>query len=220
VFGDLLQEMGIKEAVTAPPSPWQNGYVERVIGSVRRECLDHVNIFDERHLRDVLSSYFQYYHSTRTHLLLDKNCPESRPIHPPEASKIVAFPAVGGLQSVASIIVTNGLPLNLSSWLQEHPRFSGTTCPCHNCAALKYVDAHSPSMVVRSRPYPRLYSPDKEFLVAIVALPDSDATQHFSQRQVGISSIDAIMCARHWLRLWYRHRPEENGAHHEYNNDR
>jgi len=89
--------MAIKEVVTAPRSPWQNAYVERVIGSIRRECLDHVIIFDERHLRGVLSSYFQYYHSTRTHLSLDKDCPESRPIRPPEAGKIVAFPAVHGL---------------------------------------------------------------------------------------------------------------------------
>jgi transposase InsO family protein len=64
--------MGIKEVVTAARSPWQNAYVERIIGSVRRECLDHVIIFGERHLRGVLSSYFQYYHKTRTHLALDK----------------------------------------------------------------------------------------------------------------------------------------------------
>jgi hypothetical protein len=74
-----------------------HAYVERVIGSVQRECFDHVIIFDERHLRGVLSSYFHYYHSTRTHLSLDKDCPKSRPIHPPEAGKIVAFSAVIGL---------------------------------------------------------------------------------------------------------------------------
>ena len=71
--------MGIKEVVTAARSPWQNAYVERIIGSVRRECLDHVIIFDEDHLRGVLSSYFHYYHKTRTHLSLAKDCPESRP---------------------------------------------------------------------------------------------------------------------------------------------
>jgi hypothetical protein len=74
--------MGIKEAVTAARSLWQNAYVERIIGSVRRECLDHVIIFGERHLCGVLLSYFQYYHKTRTHLFsLAKDCPESRPIH-------------------------------------------------------------------------------------------------------------------------------------------
>jgi hypothetical protein len=89
--------MGVKEVVTAARSPWQNAYVERIIGSVRRECLDHVIIFGERHLRGVLSSYFQYYHKTRTHLALDKDCPESRPIHPLSAGKIIAFLQVGGL---------------------------------------------------------------------------------------------------------------------------
>src|SRR6267378_3549356 len=93
VFGG----MGMKEVVTAPWSPWQNPYVERLIGSIRRECLDHIIIFNERHLRCVLSSYFHYYHVTRTHLSLDKDCPESRPIHRPAAGKIVAFPEVGGL---------------------------------------------------------------------------------------------------------------------------
>ena len=89
--------MGIKEVVTAPRSPWQNEYVERIIGSIRRECLDHIIIFNERHLRRVLSSYFQYHHKTRTHLSLDKDCPETRSIHPRTAGNVIAFPEVGGL---------------------------------------------------------------------------------------------------------------------------
>jgi putative transposase len=97
VFRDRICMMGIKEVVTAARSPWQNAYVERIVGSVRRECLDHVIIFDEHHLRGVLSSYFHYYHKTRTHLSLAKDCPESRPIHPPTAGKIIPFPEVGGL---------------------------------------------------------------------------------------------------------------------------
>ena len=95
-----------------PPSHLYDGYqggcycgaltvAERLrrthIGSVRRECLDHVIILDEHHLRGVLSSYFHYYHKTRTHLSLAKDCPESRPIHPPTAGKIIPFPEVGGL---------------------------------------------------------------------------------------------------------------------------
>jgi transposase InsO family protein len=96
-FRDRVQAMGIEEVVTAPRSPWQNPFVERIIGSIRRECLNHVIIFDERHLRRVLSSYFQYYHESRTHLSLDKDCPEPRPIHPPTAGNIIAFPEVGGL---------------------------------------------------------------------------------------------------------------------------
>ena len=96
-FRNRIQVMGIKEVVTAARSPWQNAYVERIIGSVRRECLDHVIIFGERHLRGVLSSYFHYYHKTRTHLALAKDCPESRPIHLLSAGKIIVFPQVGGL---------------------------------------------------------------------------------------------------------------------------
>ena len=78
VFSKRLAAMGITEVVTAPRSPWQNPYVERVIGSIRRECLDHVIIFNERHLRRVLSSYLDYYHLTRTHLSLDNDYPQSR----------------------------------------------------------------------------------------------------------------------------------------------
>jgi putative transposase len=96
-FRNRVQAMGIKEVVTAARSPWQNAYVERIIGSIRRECLDHVVIFNEHHLRRVLSTYFQYYHKTRTHLSLDKDCPETRHINSPTAGKIVAFPEVGGL---------------------------------------------------------------------------------------------------------------------------
>jgi len=96
-FRDRVQAMGINEVVTAPRSPWQNAYVERIIGSIRRECLDHVVIFDEHHLRRTLSSYVQYYHRTRTHLSLDKDCPQTRPISPPTGGKIIAFPEIGGL---------------------------------------------------------------------------------------------------------------------------
>ena len=72
-FCDRVVAMGIEEVVAAPRSPWQNPFVERIIGSIRRECLNHVIIFDERHLGRVLSSYFQYYHKSRTHLSLDKD---------------------------------------------------------------------------------------------------------------------------------------------------
>ena len=81
----------------APRSPWQNPYVERVIGSIRRECLDHVIILDERHLRRVLRAYLRYYHGSRTHLALGKDAPEPRKVEPPDMGRIVAFPEVGGL---------------------------------------------------------------------------------------------------------------------------
>ena len=67
--------MGVEEVVTAPRSPWQNPYVERLIGSVRRECLDHSIILNERHLRRILGSYLDYYHGSRTHLSLGKDTP-------------------------------------------------------------------------------------------------------------------------------------------------
>ena len=89
--------MDIEEVLTTPRSPWQRPYVERIIGSIRRECLDHVIIFNEAHLRRVLSCYFRYYHESRTHLSLNKDCPDPRRIQPPSASKIGAFPEVGGL---------------------------------------------------------------------------------------------------------------------------
>ena len=97
IFCKRVDGMGIIEVVTAPRSPWQNAYVERVIGSIRRECLDHCMIFNERHLRRILSSYVDYYQRTRTYLSLDKDCPDSRPIMPRRIGKVVAIPKVGGL---------------------------------------------------------------------------------------------------------------------------
>ncbi len=101
VYGALvrarIKAMGIEEVVTAPRSPWQNPFVERAIGSIRRECLDHVIVLNERHLRRVLASYFNYYHRSRTHLSLGKDTPVGRPVQPAGGGKIVAFPQVGGL---------------------------------------------------------------------------------------------------------------------------
>jgi len=74
----LTQSMGIEEVVVAPRSPWQNPYVERLIGSIRRECLDHVIVWNERSLRRILRSYFQYYEKSRTHLALAKDAPKPR----------------------------------------------------------------------------------------------------------------------------------------------
>ena len=96
-FSSRVKAMGITEVITAPRSPWQNAFVERVIGSIRRECLDHILIFNERHLRRVLSSYVDYYQRTRTHLSLDKDCPDPRPIQLRSVGKVVAIPKVGGL---------------------------------------------------------------------------------------------------------------------------
>ena len=89
--------MGINQVPIAARSPWQNGYAERVIGSIRRECLNHVIPINERHLRRVLKSYVRYYLQARTHLALEKDAPSPRVIQPPKSGKIVEFPEVGGL---------------------------------------------------------------------------------------------------------------------------
>lgn len=89
--------MGIREVLTAPRSPWQNAYVERFIGSVRRECLDHVIVLTAAGLRAVLREYVAYYSRTRTHLGLNKDAPISRPVALPNAGSVIAIPEVGGL---------------------------------------------------------------------------------------------------------------------------
>ena len=85
----------MEEVLTAPQSPWQNPYAERLIGSIRRECLDHFVILNAKHLKRTLTSYFTYYHRSRTHLGLDKQCPHSRQVA--SIGKIVKIPQLGGL---------------------------------------------------------------------------------------------------------------------------
>jgi len=101
IYGDQFQRrvagIGIEEVLTAPQSPWQNPYAERLVGSVRRECLDHVIVLGEQHLYRMLKSYFAYYHRSRTHLSLGKDAPQSRSVQPPAMGKVVALPEVGGL---------------------------------------------------------------------------------------------------------------------------
>ena len=101
IYGDVchrrLAGMGIAEVISAPASPWQNPYVERLIGSIRRECLDHVIVINEAHLRRVLTSYSRYYHRSRTHLGLEKDTPDHRPVSGTSTGPIVAIPEVGGL---------------------------------------------------------------------------------------------------------------------------
>ena len=95
VFIRRLRAMGIRDRPTAPRSPWQNGYCERLIGSIRRECLDHIVVFGERHLRHLLRVYANYYNRTRTHLSLNKDSPASRAIEP--CGRILPVPILGGL---------------------------------------------------------------------------------------------------------------------------
>jgi putative transposase len=96
-FRHRVRSMGIGEVLTAPHSPWQNPFAERLIGSIRRECLNHVLVLGERHLRRVLVRYFEYYHRARTHLSLDKDAPNGRSVELSEAGSIVEIPEVGGL---------------------------------------------------------------------------------------------------------------------------
>ena len=96
-FQRRVKSMGIEEVLTAPRSPWQNAFVERVIGSIRRDCLDHVILLNERHLKRILTRYFDYCHHWRTHLSLGMDSPESRLVQLPELGKVVRFPEVGGL---------------------------------------------------------------------------------------------------------------------------
>jgi hypothetical protein len=96
-FNRCVRALGIEQVKTARRSPWQKPHVERVIGSIRRECLDHVIVFSENHLNRVLQRYVCCYHRSRTHLSLQKDSPEPRPVEPPDQGKLVAYPEVGGL---------------------------------------------------------------------------------------------------------------------------
>ena len=101
IYGDFFRRrvagMGIGEVITSPQSPWQNPLVERLIGSIRRECLDHVIVLNERHLRRTLAQYASYYHRARTHLSLAKDAPTPRAVHSVADGEVIAFPELGGL---------------------------------------------------------------------------------------------------------------------------
>jgi len=101
IFGELFRHrvytLDMREVLIAPRSLWQYPYVERLIGSIRRERLNHVIVLNELHLKKLLRAYFIYYHMARTHLALDKQCPEPRSVEPPGQGNVIAFPHVGGL---------------------------------------------------------------------------------------------------------------------------
>ena len=90
-----LRGLGIRDRPTAPASPWQNGFAERLIGSIRRECVDHVIVLDEAHLRRILRAYARYYNNIRTHRSLDKDAPVSRPVQ--RIGSIKSHAILGGL---------------------------------------------------------------------------------------------------------------------------
>src|SRR5215813_5475218 len=96
-IGATIKGMGTEAVVTAARSPWQNPFVERLIGSIRRECLDHVIVWNESSLQRVLQNYFEYYERSRTHLALNKDAPVSRPVEEPANGRVVEVAQVGGL---------------------------------------------------------------------------------------------------------------------------
>jgi putative transposase len=96
-FARRVESLGLEQKLTSPRSPWQNPYVERLIGSIRRECLDHVIIFGASHLRRTLANYFQYYHQARTHRSLEQDSPEPRVIEGADQGKVIELPMVNGL---------------------------------------------------------------------------------------------------------------------------
>ena len=93
----LLRERARPPVLIAPRAPWQNPYVERLIGSIRRDCLDHAIILGETHLRRILTAYLAYYHAARPHLALARNAPVPRSVEPPTHGKVIALPHLGGL---------------------------------------------------------------------------------------------------------------------------
>ncbi len=101
IYGDYfkkrVEDMGIEEVLIAPRAPWQNPYCERVIGSIRRECLNHLIVLNERHLYRILTDYFGYYHNSRCHLSLDRNSPTPRNVEPPSQGEVISIRQVGGL---------------------------------------------------------------------------------------------------------------------------
>jgi transposase InsO family protein len=97
-FRDRVEHLGIEEVLITFRSPWQSPYVERLIGSIRRECLDHMIVLNEDHLDRILSEYFRHYHEARIYLSLDRNSPNPRSVQPPEKGKVAAKAYVGGLR--------------------------------------------------------------------------------------------------------------------------
>ena len=92
-----MRSLLIKEVITAPRSPWQNPYVERIIGSIRRDCLDRIIVFNEGHLKRILTRCFEYYHRWRTHLGLEMDTPQGRETQVPDNGKVTEVPDLGSL---------------------------------------------------------------------------------------------------------------------------
>jgi hypothetical protein len=158
-----LEGMNIQDVRTAPRSPWQNAYVERVIGSIRRECLDHVMVMDAAGLERMLTKYVAYYMRSRTHLALGKDPPSPRPVTPPSAGRIVATPEVGDLHhrvTTASPRSCRTTVLTTTASITLH-----TLCVAVKCGCLR----------LRSRSY-RLPLAARNHLLIVNAVPPLRST--------------------------------------------
>ncbi len=139
IYGDrfrrVLEILGVEEIVTAARSPWQNAYAERLIGSLRRECLDQVIVLDEMHLLRILAKYFEYYNETRCHLSLAGDASQSRGAQGPELGEVVELPKVGGLhhryERAASMRTSSAKPTRVarSSSGRDYRQPQARRCP-------------------------------------------------------------------------------------------
>ncbi len=130
-FRERIQGMNIEEVLSAPASPWQRAYVERLIGCIRRDCLDHVIILGERHLRTILRNYRKYFHSSRTDLALAEDTPEARAVQPPELGAVVEH-----------AIDTSGEPRRRFIPFNQLPTVWSAVALITEIFALEAIDAH------------------------------------------------------------------------------
>ena len=119
-FQHVAQVLELEEIRIAPRSPWQSPYVERFIGSLRRECLDHLIVLNRAHLYRVLESYSAYYHDWRTHLGLDKDAPEPRRIQPPQDSRLLPFPKLADCIIATNARLPEIIPTQIRFTAYEH----------------------------------------------------------------------------------------------------
>jgi hypothetical protein len=195
VYGEAFRQqvaiMNIKEVLSAPMSPWQKSYVERVIGSIRRECLDHVIILDEEGLRRVLSSYARYYHRSRLHLSLDKDSPDPRPVQP--IARLLQFP-----RSAVCIIGTNGVPPSSISPTRSGAGNQGYAhrpeCVRHTCARNRWprIGKGGPYLNLRTS-FPKIRA-DGFFGMDSIVRKRKDSTYKM------IRHVDTKSCA--FVSLW------------------
>jgi hypothetical protein len=167
IFVRRVRSLGIRDHPTSPRSPWQNGYVERLIGSIRRECLDHIVVVGEQHLRHILMCYMEYYNTVRTHLSLGKDAPVRRTIQ--RAGRIEARPVLGGLhQSIRADLI-----FDRDTGLQDGKSLSGSVLPAAHAPPAATLPRR-PRTVINSR---RCMCRPKDHACAIPTVYSSAASE-------------------------------------------